>query len=143
MADLTITAATVLMSAAGKSATGIAGEAITAGDALYRDAADGKKMKLGDANAVGKRDILGIALNDAAVGQPVEYCTSDPALVIGGTVSIGYIAILSGTPGAIAPAADAAAGMEVVVLGIGVSTTALKVNFAAATLPRSGAVIPA
>lgn len=144
MADLTITAASVLMSAVGKSVTGIAGAAITAGDALYKDAADSNKLKLADADgAAALRAVCGIALNDAAAGQPVEYCISDSALVIGGTVSIGYIAILSGVAGAICPAADAAAGDEVVIIGVGVSTTALKVNFVSPSPLRAGAVIPA
>ncbi len=144
MADLTITAASVLMSAAGKSVTGIAGAAITAGDALYKDAADSNKLKLADADgAAALRAVCGIALNDAAAGQPCEYCISDSALVIGATVSIGYIAILSGVAGAICPAADAAAGDEVVIIGVGVSTTALKVNFVSPSPLRAGAVIPA
>lgn len=142
MADLSLTAANVIMSAAGKKSDGIAGEAITAGDVLYKDSSDSNKLKLADANAAGKRGVVGIALNDAATGQTVSYCISDSALAIGATVSIGYIAILSGTPGAIAPAADAAAGMEVVILGVGVSTTAIKCSFSTGLL-SAGAVIPA
>jgi hypothetical protein len=142
MADLSLTAANVIMSAAGKKSDGIAGEAITAGDVLYKDSADSNKLKLADANAAGKRGVVGIALNDAATGQTVSYCISDSALAIGATVSIGYIAILSGTAGAIAPAADAAAGMEVVILGVGVSTTAIKCSFSTGLL-SAGAVIPA
>lgn len=143
MADLSITAATVLMSATGKKAEGIAGAAISAGDILYKDTADGNKLKLADSNVTGKTDVCGIALADAAIGQPVHYCLSDPALAIGATVAIGAIFILSATPGGIAPAADAASGMELVILGVGVSTTAINVNFSNPMPLRSGEVIAA
>jgi hypothetical protein len=143
MADLSITAANVLMSAAGKKSEGIAGEAISAGQPVYKDSSDGNKLKLTDANAAGKRGVVGIALNDAATGQPVHFCISDPALAIGATVSIGYVAILSATPGGIAPVADAASGMEVVILGVGVSTTAIRCNFNQGSVLAAGAVVPA
>jgi hypothetical protein len=141
MADLSITAANVILSANGAKAEGIAGEAITAGKALYRDAADGKKLKLADANATGKTNVVGIALNDAGVGQPVHFCIEDPELAIGGTVALGAVLILSATAGGIAPVADAASGMEVVVIGVGVGSNKVSVNFRDPLPLRAGAVI--
>lgn len=143
MAALSITAASVLMSANGKSADGIAGAAITAGQVLYKDAADSNKLKLADADgAAALRNVCGIALNSAAAGQPVEYCIKDPALVIGATITIGYVAILSSTAGGIAPVADGVNPSEMIILGVGVSTTAMACNFTAGAVLRSVAVVP-
>lgn len=137
MADISITAANVLMSASGSKKDGIAGEAITAGKALYLDAAD-KKLKLADANASTKTNVCGIALNDAGVGQPVAYCVADEELTIGGTVAANAIVILSATAGGIAPIADATTGWETVILGIGVGSNKISCNFQNPMPLRSG-----
>jgi len=140
MADLSITAANVQQSAAAAIVTGIAGVAIVAGEALFIDTADENLLKLADCTDIAKTNVAGIALNDAAVGQPVSYALEDAELVIGATVAIGDIVVLS-EAGAISLAADLVSGDETVIIGVGVSTTEISVNFRGTELPiRAGAV---
>lgn len=120
MADITITAASVLQSSAASISTGVAGVAITAGQALYKDAADSNKLKLADDdNTAATAEIVGIALNGAAAGQPLAYLTADTDLAIGGTTVAGTIYVLSDVAGAICPWADKASGDRLVLIGIG------------------------
>lgn len=127
MADLSITAANVLASISASRRTGTAGATITAGAALYRDAADGL-LKLADNNGAtaALAAVEGIALNGASTGQPVAYAAADPDFTPGATLTAGEIYVLSATPGGIAPVADlAASGAYRTVLGVAKSTTKL------------------
>jgi hypothetical protein len=126
MANLTLTAANVVPSAAATYSRAAAGVAIGAGDIIFLDT--DRTFKLSDANAVAPANtVTGIAANSAAVGQPVAAVTADPALAIGGTVTQGEVLVLSATPGKIAPVADLATGYNVVILGVGDASN--KVNF--------------
>lgn len=127
MATLVITAANVLASASATKKAGVAGATITAGQVLYKDAADSNKLKLADANgAAALRVVEGIALHGAFAGQPLSYVTRDPALKVGATLVVGQGYMLaSDTPGGIAPDSDATTGDYVTLLGIGKSTTDL------------------
>lgn len=130
MATLVITAANVLSSASATRKSGIAGATITAGQVLYKDAADSNKLKLADANgAAALRVVEGIALHGASPGQPIAYVTRDPNFKPGATLVIGTTYMLaSDTPGGIAPDSDAAAGDYVTTLGVAVSTTDLNIT---------------
>lgn len=129
MADLSVTAASVVMGANGKWREGIAGATITAGQVLYSDTSDSSKMKLADANgsaATAKAD--GIALHGAANGQPIKYVYEDDDFTPGATLSLSAAAddgvyVLSGTAGGIAPVGDLASGMYPVIIGVAKSTS--------------------
>lgn len=128
MADLTITATAVLASAGAQTAEGIAGVAITAGQAVYIDTGDSNKLKLADANSAAASVVAGIALNGAAAGQPVEYVTKDDDFTPGATLSLSVasmkpVFVLSDTAGGIKPVADLAAGDYPVVLMVGKSAS--------------------
>lgn len=134
MADLTITATSVLASTNAQTAEGIAGATITAGQAVYVDTADSNKLKLADANSATASIVAGIALNGAAAGQPVEYVTEDDDFTPGATLSISAAAgkgvyVLSDTAGGIKPAGDLAAADYPVVLMV--ATSATKARFRA------------
>jgi hypothetical protein len=78
---------------------------------LYADEADGKKLKLADANlSDAAAEVVGIALHAAAAGQPLKYVELDEDFTPGATLTSGTTYILSGTAGAIAPDADAVTG---------------------------------
>jgi hypothetical protein len=126
-ADISITAASVVPSASAKFATKTAGATITAGQVVYEDTGDSNKVKLADTDSATAlaRVVFGIAATGAAAGQPVRIIREDPALVIGATVAVGDVLILSGTAGGICPAADAATGDYVTFLGVARSTTAI------------------
>jgi len=137
MADLTITAANVLAGGAAIKETGIAGATITAGQTVYKDAADGK-FKLADADSAtaGIRALYGVALHGASNGQPLTVAKSGP-VTIGATVIVGTTYVLSDTPGGIMPIGDLEAGDYVAHLGI--ATTAAIIDVA---IKNSGVAVP-
>lgn len=144
MADITITAANVVPSAAAAGVTKIfrstAGAAINAGQLIYLDTADSNKAKLADANGASAliRTPIGLAINSAGSGQEVAYVKEDDDLTIGATVANGTVYVLSATPGGIAPAADLTTGWYPCVVAVGKSAT--KVAFRAAGLTSTTAL---
>lgn len=137
MADLTITAASVLQGSGAIIEDQIAGAAITAGQLLYKDSADGK-VKLADANSgvAEARSIYGVAVNNAAANQPVAVQRKGK-VAIGATVAVGTIYVLSATAGGVAPSADLATGHYVSILGVAVSATEIEI-----AIVNSGALKP-
>jgi hypothetical protein len=87
MADISITAASVVPSTNAVKRTGTAGATITAGQLVYKDASDSNKIKLADNDASAAATVVGIALNGASSGQPITYAETDPELTIGATVA--------------------------------------------------------
>lgn len=128
MADLSITAASVAKGASCSLENGTAGASVTAGQVVYKDASDSNKFKLADTDSAtaAARTPYGIALHAAGTGQPLQVLTGG-LITIGATVAVGVSYWLSGTAGGICPVADVAAGDYPVFLGIGVSTTQIKV----------------
>lgn len=132
MADLTITAASVVAGAGANRVSGTAGETITAGQALYKAPTTGLYMK-SDADSVtaAAREVDGIALNGAAVNQPVQVQTSGP-LTIGATLTPNTPYYLSGAAaGGICPLADVGTGEYLVQIGIAKSASVLDVEIQA------------
>jgi hypothetical protein len=128
--DLSVTAASVVPGSGAVLATGTAGEALTAGQAVYQKAADSKWYKADCNSATAEvRVASAIALGGAAAGQPVVVQKSGQ-ITIGATVVAGTAYFLSGTAGGIRPAADNTTGDYPQVVGMGVSTTAIQLNFA-------------
>lgn len=128
MADLTITAANVLAASDKRVDRGIAGATLTAGMPLYKDANDGNKLKIADADAsVLTAAVVGIALHAALAGQPIEYQT-EGTIAIGATVAVGTLYVLSDAVGLICPAADLASTHWVTLIGIAVTTTSIRLN---------------
>jgi hypothetical protein len=133
MTDLVITATSVLPSTGAVQETGVAGEALAQGKAVYQKAAD-NKWYLADCNSATAEVRLAkaIALTSSAAGQPVVVQKSGQ-ITIGGTVAAGTVYYLSGTPGGIRPAADNTTGDYPQAIGMGVSTTVVQLNFALAS----------
>lgn len=128
MADLSITAANVISGEGSQTETGVAGAAVTAGQAVYLDATT-DTYKLSDSNSAtaAARSVRGIALHAAASGQPLTIHRSGP-LTIGATLTANAAYCLSDTPGGICPAADVGAGEYMVQIGLAASTTVLNVR---------------
>ncbi len=128
MTDLTITAASVLAGANASRKDGIAGEAIAAGRAVYQAAAS-KKWMLADSNSATAeaRRATGIALNGAALNQPVSVQTAGD-VTIGATLTPGTAYYLSDTPGGICPVADIGSGEYVCLIGLAKSATVLAID---------------
>jgi hypothetical protein len=131
MADLTITAASVV---AGSDDViyRTAGETITAGQTVYKDSVTTQKYFKADSNGVAATRLpAGIALNSAAVNQPIGILRSG-AITIGATMTAGVVYYQSDTPGGICPVADLGAGEYPCIIGIATSTTVLNVEVHAA-----------
>jgi hypothetical protein len=129
MTDLSITAASVMPSTGAITEKLIAGAAITAGQSCYKDASDSYKAKLTDADSAtaAARVFYGIALNSAASGQPVVVQTGG-IIIIGATTAVGVAYYLSDTAGGICPFADLESGDYPTIIGIGYSTTQIKIG---------------
>lgn len=128
MTAIAITAANVVKGADAVTETGLAGATITAGQAVYRDPTS-KKFLLADNNDASAdiRNARGISLNSVSLNQPMTVQFGGD-LTIGGTVAPGVIYCLGATAGGIIPAADLVTGNYTCVLGIGKSTSVIKVG---------------
>ena len=127
MADVTITAASVVPSANAEFYQGTAGGTITAGMACYLDTST-NTLKAADANASALTPVVkGIAAHGASAGQPLRVQTAG-SITIGGTVVLATVYVLSATAGGIAPDADAASGMYCSIIGVATSATVLALS---------------
>lgn len=123
MADIAVTAASVLKASNATVARGVAGATITAGQPLYMDSTDSNKLKLADANASdATATVVGISLHGASSGQPIEYITGGN-LTFNAVLTSGVIYVTSATAGGIAPSADLVTGWRTSILGVATSTT--------------------
>lgn len=127
-ADLSVTAASVVPGTGAVLSTGTAGEALTAGQALYLKAADHKWYKADCNSATAEvRVAKAFAITGSAAGQPVVVQTSGQ-ITIGATMTAGVVYYLSGTAGGIRPVADNTTGDYPQVLGMALSTTVLSID---------------
>jgi predicted transcriptional regulator len=134
MADLTVTAADVLAHDGATRETGTAGEAVTAGQTIYR-ASDGKLYKADCTTAI-KARATGVALNDAAAGQPLTYAKAG-GLDPGATVAVGIVYGVTDTPGGIGPIGERGPDDYITILGIAVAADRIDL-----AINRSEVVIP-
>ena len=139
MAALTFTAASVLL-VGGQRDTLIAGGTIARGNLVRRNTSN--QIVVASNDSATNADAYGIALNDAASGQPVEV-----ALLTGG----GYIdgvasncaagkALFNGTSGAINPVDDVAGGEFVTLVGVGVTAARFNIGKISGGVAAAGAV---
>lgn len=128
MADISITAANVVAGADSSAVSGVAGETIAAGKAVYQSSTT-KKWMLADSNSATAeaRQAKGIALNGASLNQPIAIHKSGD-ITIGGTLVAGQAVYLSDTPGGLCPLADVGAGEYICQLGLAKSSTVLSVD---------------
>ncbi len=129
MADLVITAASVVAGANAVTDSASAGEVIAAGKQVYLSSAT-KKLMLADSNSATQeaRKAIGTALNGGALDQPIKYQKGGD-LVIGATLTPGVPYFLSDTPGGICPIGDVGAGEYVCMVGIAKSATVLTLDY--------------
>ena len=136
MADLGITGSQVLR-VSGPIEHGTAGEALTAGMAVYLTTASTWKKADANVSAV-EAAAGGIALDDAATGQPVTVQRSGVInLGAAAAAAAGSIYCVSNVAGKICPSTDKGSGDYVTVLGIGIGANKVKL-----ALNPSGATIP-
>lgn len=108
----------------GNVSYGTAGTTITAGQALYLDAATSTlKLCDGDLSAAAA-DCVGISLHGSLSGQPLQY-QIDGTITIGATMTLGEPYFASATAGSIIPAADLASPNRTTIIGVATSTTVM------------------
>lgn len=128
MADVSITAANVLPGAGAVTENGVAGETITAGQAIYKDATGNWMKADADSATALARDARAIALTGSSLGQPITVQRSGD-ITIGGTLTGGLPYFLSNTPGGVCLIADVGTGEYYDVIGIAKSATVMKLLF--------------
>jgi hypothetical protein len=129
MADLAPVAADVV-AADGEvtKAEHIAGAAIAAGDWLYMDTAASNVMKLAQADGTAiEATVYGVALNTAALGQPVLVATAGD-LDFGCVLTVAQVYILSVNAGKICPVGDLAASSYCSIVGVGTVADNLQIK---------------
>ena len=131
MADLSVTAASVLQASGAATTQGIAGATITQGQATYLDTTTNtwKLARANSATTAGSgTSLIGISLVSCVSGQPIVVQTSG-GINPGATVAIGTQYVLSAAvAGNIAPIADLTTGNICTLLGI--ATTASNIALA-------------
>jgi hypothetical protein len=125
MADLTITATNIVAADGYNPIDLIAGEAITRGQPFYTKAADGKAWLASCESTSAIATATGIALNDAAAGQPIRGINGG-TLAFGAILTAGTFYVLSAS-GKISPSADLTASDFVTLLGVATSTGNLRI----------------
>ncbi|MBY3255576.1 hypothetical protein HFO09_07705 [Rhizobium laguerreae] len=128
MADLVISSGLVVAGADSSAVSGVAGETIAAGKAVYQSSTT-KKWMLADSNSATAeaRQAKGIALNGASLNQPIAIHKGGD-LTIGATLTAGQALYLSDTPGGLCPLADVGSGEYLCLIGLAKSTTVLDVS---------------
>jgi hypothetical protein len=126
MADLVVTATSVVKYAGAKTANGWAGETIIAGQTLYLDSTTGLLKKADDTTAA-KATVVGIALNGGAINQPIAYLTGG-GLNPGAAVTVGLAYGITDTAGGIALISERGSGDFNTFLGFATTTSRIEVN---------------
>jgi hypothetical protein len=128
MADLSITAASVLPGTGATIKQITWGATIVAGKTVTKDPATDKWV-LADSNhaTAALRITKGISLNGGGDGQPGAVQTAGP-ITLGAVLTAGVGVYQSDTPGGICPVADVGAAERAVFLGMPTSTSVLALD---------------
>ena len=123
MADLTITAANVGVAADSARVRVVqVGEAVTQGQPGYLSA--GKYYQADADNTAATAAATGIFLTAAGIDGYAVFATGG-SILIGATLTLGELYVVSATKGGIAPIGDLTSGDYTTVLGVASSTSAL------------------
>jgi hypothetical protein len=128
MADVSVTPSAVQKTATTIVERYVAAVTITAGATVYKDANNGNRATLGDADlSQAAAAVVGMALDGGDAGQTIEVATGGDVTLNAGLVA-GTVYVQSATAGKIAPSADmdTATTWYATVVGVSSSTTNLK-----------------
>lgn len=121
MATITITKGNVIPSSVGSRNSGIAGEALEAGQLLYLKASDNKwyKADCTTAEKAGNNSPqnLRMALADAGTNQPIVFAEPGSLITVGSVLTKGIWYVLSATGGKLADHGDLTTGQFSVNMG--------------------------
>ena len=106
MADISVTPANVEL-VSGSHRSGVAGEAISAGQALFIDTTDSNQLKKLDVDLSAAASVCcGIAISNASTSSLVVYALPESIINTGATLVAGTRYYGSDTAGGIKPGAD-------------------------------------
>ena len=125
MADLAVTAANVVIYTGASTGSGTAGEALTAGEPLYKHT-DGKYYAALADTAL-HAACVGVALNDAAAEQPITFIKSG-GFNPGAAVTVGYVYGITDTAGGISLISERAAADFPTILGFATTTSRIELD---------------
>lgn len=125
MSDLTITAANIVL-VSGDVATKNAAEAVTAGNWLYA-VPSAITVGIASKSDVAKQTVIGLALNSAGVGQPVNYALPGAVVSFGAILTVARWYLL-GAVGATRPVADQTTGDYVTQVGYALTTSNMQLK---------------
>lgn len=133
VAELSITATSVLKGSGADVTIGTIGETITAGQAVYLKAADSRYWKAQADGTAAEAAAVGIALNGGAAGQTVQVLTRG-LITIGATVAAGVFYFVGPTAGGIGLSSDITSTHYVTKLGYATTTGILTIDVTATGL---------
>lgn len=117
MPDLTITPTSVVPGAGASVQYGYAGETLTAGQAVYLKAADGRIWKAQADGTAAEAACVGVTLNGASVGQTVGYVANGPLTGLSATTVKTTTYLVSAAAGGICPQADIISTQNISIVG--------------------------
>lgn len=124
MASITLSSAALVDLQGAAPLYGVAGEAITQGQFVYRDPITSKFFSA-RADAVATRSVVGVAQNGAGLNAPLTVAPAGLITGISG-LTAGTAYVLSAvTAGAIAPVADLLSTQSNVLIGFALTTTSM------------------
>lgn len=127
-ADLSITPANVkVLGLTAQYRTVQYGETVTAGQAVYKKAADGKYWKADNDVDAATATVAGIAYTGGAADGYGVIIVSGP-MDLGATLTAGTYYVLSSTAGGICPIADLTSSDYIVPLGVATTTGRILVD---------------
>lgn len=131
MSDVTVVASSVAPANASTTIVrATAGAAVSAGQAVYADPAANFTIKPAQAtNQAQATNVVGIALDSAAVGQPVAYASAGDVQFNNTPLTPAAVYVLSAAnAGGIAPTSDLVTGNYATLLGIAAGANVLRLG---------------
>ena len=125
MADVVFTVTAIKAAGGARVSEETLGATVTAGQAVYKDAADGT-LKLADADVAATGSVYGIALNGGATGQACRVLLEGDLTCDGLTKGTSYF--LSPNAGGLCGEAEVLSGDYVAYIGTALATTSLRVK---------------
>jgi len=124
MTDLSQTSGNVEWNSGTNQKTGIAGEAITAGEPVYISSSDGRLYAAEAGDTAAKAAAVGIATATAEkAGAIISYAPPGANIDVGASTTQAEVYVVSATAGGIAPVADLVEDDYVTVLFVGTGSS--------------------
>ena len=128
MAAITITAANVGLGSDAEYQELLGGETIPHGSPVYQSALNvGRHLRAVNDGTAEQATVVGVTATRGTDGGKMIVVTSG-TIELGGGVTDGTLYFLGATAGTIVPEGDLVSGNKKVLIGVGVGTTALRVN---------------